>query len=280
MSSDKATTSSDDKTTKPDPMDPLEYLSHTRACQIVHYLCRGGANSPTNDDIEQNIREIRALLVINDEIFTRCMPNIMSSSGASTTLTRFGFDVIKTRHKDSKLQIITKPERLESSFDTAPLSTLPDGFGDIIVVKFKEEPFASMIDFEDFFQKALMMHDHALKFFLPKLKDHLELVQVCLGQMDEWVQQPDKNVAFINILFEKELKIPTDIDPLKKSKKCCYCNGSVGWYDESYSCSFMKCKTVHVLTECTVPGKHDITFEVANESEQTRLQRFLYFLSG
>jgi hypothetical protein len=45
-------------------------------------------------------------------------------------------------------------------------------------------------------------------------------------------------------------------------------------------CTYDKCKQVHVLAECNVTGMHRDSFDVSQESEQAKLQRFLYFLKG
>jgi len=55
-------------------------------------------------------------------------------------------------------------------------------------------PLTKCIDFNDLFRKTLLLNDDALRDLLPKLKDHLEAIQVCLGELDEWVMQPMKNV--------------------------------------------------------------------------------------
>ena len=54
-----------------DPVDPLEYVNHIREEVGKRFVTTGRNN--VNLDIEQNVREIRALLNINDEIFGRCM---------------------------------------------------------------------------------------------------------------------------------------------------------------------------------------------------------------
>ena len=126
----------------------------------------------------------------------------------------------------------------------------------------------------------MLLHDDALELFLPQLQEQLELAQVCLGEVDAWVIQPSKNASFIDILFETKLDIPTDVDPFEKSNECCYYKDSINLYSRYDYCSRSKCKKVIVLTECSVPGRYETVFDVALESEQARLQRFLYFVSG
>ena len=55
-----------------EPDDPLEYVNHIREEAGKRFVTTGRRNN-VNLDIEQNVREIRALLKINDEIFGRCI---------------------------------------------------------------------------------------------------------------------------------------------------------------------------------------------------------------
>ena len=45
-----------------------------------------------NDDVEQNIREIRAILITNAEIFDRCMGSRKQDS--YSVFTRYSFDLV------------------------------------------------------------------------------------------------------------------------------------------------------------------------------------------
>jgi hypothetical protein len=67
-----------------------------------------------------------------------------------------------------------------------------------------------------------LLNDDALEFLLPKLKEHLETVQVCLGVLDEWLMQPMKNESFINCVFETRCAIPSKKFYSRRSQ-CCFC---------------------------------------------------------
>ena len=268
---------------KQEASTPLAYLSLIRG-KFTDYLSPKEGEKRLNDDIDQNIREIRALLAINDEIFERCMVNA-TSFGIETTVKRYGFYTVKTRQAVKKLDLVAQPGRTQKTFDSTPLATLPDILEDHLVVKHKESPYSAFIGYEKFFKKSLMMlHDDALELFLPRLKDHLELVQVCLGDIDAWVHQPSKNLSFIDKTFGVQLELPTDIDPHKKSAECCYCKKST---TRIYTCDVDgsdfcgdKCRSVETLNECIVEGQYKIEFDIEQETEQARLQRFLHFLWG
>ena len=171
-------------------LEPLEFLSKIRET-LKGRISDGSEDEKVHScNIEQNIREIRALLAINDEISKRCMTNV-KSAGDKTTLTLFGFYSVRTMQNGTNLELITQPQRVEETFDTLLFTTLPSGLGDTIVPKYKEDtPFQAFIDYDDFFESVLMLlHDDALELFLPKIKDHLEAMQVALGQIDEWAMQ-------------------------------------------------------------------------------------------
>jgi hypothetical protein len=209
-----------------EPREALEFLSTVRVQLKCDFgLIANAEEEQLNDNIEHNINVIRALLAVNLVILSRCMEHAVGT-GKKTTLARFGFETIKTRQVvDTKLELVTQAERVVRTFDTWPLSMPPSGFEKIIVVKYM--PLTEYVDFNDLFRKTLLLNDDALGELLPKLKGHLESIQVCLGELDEWVMQPMKNVSFINGIFEKEHKIPSDIDPTQTSLECCFCQSSL-----------------------------------------------------
>ena len=263
-------------------LEPLEFLSKIRETLKGRISDDDSEDEKVhNIDIEQNIREIRALLAINDEISKRCMTNV-KSAGDKTTLTLFGFYSVRTMQNGTNLELITQPQRVEETFDTLLFTTLPSGLEDTIVPKYKEDtPFQAFIDYDDFFESVLMLlHDDALELFLPKIKDHLEAMQVALGQIDEWAMQTTSNLSFIEETFGKELVIPDDIDSNDLSNKCFYCNCRVSTYPSRSECSFEMCKTKETLTECTVSGKYDTVFYLSQDDERERLKRFMYFVWG
>ena len=121
--------------TKAEPEEALVFLSDVRA-QLKNSF---DLNANTKEDqlnIEHNIMKIRLLLAVNREILFRCMKHAtVGTFGEKTTIQHFGIGTIKTLQVDTKLELVTQGERVERTFDTSPLSRLPSGFVDIIVVK-------------------------------------------------------------------------------------------------------------------------------------------------
>ena len=179
---------------KRDDLEPLDQLSNKR--EEVGELIKQATvadctnNSAVNYDIEQNIREIRAILKMNAEILDRCMEFMEETeldyddvNGADSTswFKRITYDLVTARAWNDGTQVITHPVRTTKEFNTTPLSKLPKGLDDIFVSrKMTGDNLSSFIDFEAFFEKSLMLHETVLEQFLPRLKEHLMSIQVCL----------------------------------------------------------------------------------------------------
>jgi hypothetical protein len=154
-----------------EPEDPLEYINYVREKAEKSFAAKG-KKSNINYDIEQNVREIRALLKINTEIFDRCKSSgdFSQQGNSSATFTRYGYEVVKVRQSTpGKVQFITEPEKTQKTFDMTPLSVLPTGLDDIFVAKYQNE-YPSFIDFDKFFQTLIMLDDDILEPCLAKLK--------------------------------------------------------------------------------------------------------------
>ena len=202
-----------------EPKDALQFLNYTRA-KLKRKLELNDEDdderAQNNFDLEQTIREVRALISVNDEIhreiFSRCMVDSRTSSIEEINIKRFAFKTIQKRQKDSKVELISQPESDEGTFDSFPLTQLPSCLGDMIVPKYKAAHHSLFVDYDDYFRKALMLFsEDALGLFLPKLKAHLEAAQVCLGVIHEWAMQPTNDLSFIGLNFQDVLKIPTKI---------------------------------------------------------------------
>ena len=278
-----------------EPEDPLEYINYVREKAEKSFAAKG-RKSNTNYDIEQNVREIRALLNINKEIFDRCK----SSGGIikkQSTFTRYGYEVVKVRQSSpDKVQFITEPEKTQKTFDMTPLTVLPKGLDDVFVAKYQNE-YPSFIDFDKFFQTVIMLQDDILEQCLAKLKQHIESIHVCLGEIETWLLEPKSSIDYINGTFKKKLKSLTDDDvgnmtSPSGSDICMNCSSPFSshhqnaYYPSSprscpqYVGTSFACKKYTVLKTCNESGKFEKTFTIAKESDQTKLKKFLDFVSS
>jgi hypothetical protein len=284
-------------------LEPLEQLSKEREevaeevkkVKVCEY-------SPVNYDNEQNIREIRAILKMNEEIFDRCMDDFMirtwmgDSGEWCTSFNRITYEMVTVRARNNVTEVITHPIRTTKEFRTTPLSKLPQGLEDIFVSRCSTGKFQDFIDFNAFFKRSLLLHETVLEQFLPKLKEHLMSIQVCLGEIDAWViQEPQGNITFLEKTFETRMEIPDDKVTLGPHKCSCYTHlpneiclscgkkycDQLPWTkrcnDKSRYESF-QCEYYQILKQCKNEGKHEANFNLTNEKERIRLTKFLEFI--
>ena len=286
---------------KRDDLEPLDQLSNKRE-EMGELIKQAKVadctnNSPVNYDIEHNIREIRAILKMNAEILDRCM-EFMTDDGADSSafFERVSYDLVTARAWNEGTQVITHPIRTTKEFNTKPLTKLPQGLDNIFVSDKMTGKLSPFIDFEGFFEKSLILHETVLEQFLPKLKEHLMSIQVCLGEIDAWViQEPQKNISFLEKTFETKMEIPDDKVTLGPHKCSCYTHlpneiclscgkkycDHLPWTkrcnDKSRYESF-QCEYYQILKQCKNEGKHEANFNLTNEKERIRLTKFLEFI--
>ena len=65
------------------------------------------------------------------------------------------------------------------------------------MVQYKAEPLNTFIDYDAFFQRALMLHEDVLEPFLAKLKHHIQSIHVCMGGIESWLLEPKRNIEFL-----------------------------------------------------------------------------------
>lgn len=270
-----------------EPKDALQFLSYTRA-KLKRKLESNDDDddderAQNNFDLEQTIREIRALITVNDEIhreiFSRCMLDNRTLRQEEIDIRRFAFKTIQKRQRGSKVELISQPEFDIETFDSLPLTRLPSCLGDMIVPTYKATPHSLFVDYDDYFRKALMLlSEDALGLFLPKLKGHLESVQVCLGVIHEWAMQPTNDLSFLGLNFQEVLKIPTKI----RRDRCCLCGGDFGgeggitstWRPSK--CTRFTCGEHIVLKSF----EDNPSYAISSNAERDRLMEFVNYMSG
>jgi hypothetical protein len=295
------------KSKRKDDLEPLDQLSNKR--EEVGELIKQAkvadctSDSPVNYDIEHNIREIRAILKMNAEILDRCMEFMeeteldyddVAGADSSSWFNRIAYEVVTARAWNDGTQVITHPIRTLEAFDTTPLSKLPKGLDDIFVSnKMTGDKLCSFIDFEAFFEKSLILHETVLEQFLPKLKEHLMSIQVCLGGIDAWViQEPQKNISFLEETFEKKMEMPDENVTLGRHRCGCethdsneiclncrerYCDHKTYCPDRRYQ--VFECEWYQLLKQSDGKGKYESTFDLTNEKEKTKLKKLLELMA-
>mmetsp|Transcript_15967 Transcript_15967/g.33396 ORF Transcript_15967/g.33396 Transcript_15967/m.33396 type:complete len:352 (+) Transcript_15967:70-1125(+) len=285
-------------------LEPMDRISLVRAGAKEQLM------GPETHDVEQNVREIESILARNREIFGRCIWSIKSTDHElgnnenyypRTTFVRYGFEVVQTCQVGKVFKCVTLTEQREKSFFTEPLSCLPSEVNpcDILKPKYKSGHASKFIDYDSFFNSSLILHDDVLSPFLEKLKPHLMDVQNCLSEVDKWLQEAHEITQFLETIFGKKLKNPKASDVEEKDcicpygthsncEKCLNCNkvfgdhakdAKGGWRCDTVSRDLFRCKEVHMLKECSLAGKHEVTFDVLLDWEKEKLIKFLEFLS-
>jgi hypothetical protein len=133
------------------------------------------------------------------------------TTGYSATFTRSTFDEVRVRQnplKFNETEFITEQQRLKA-FCLKSLCELPASLNDLFVVKHQAAPYKAFIDYDAFFRTAIVLHDDVLEPFLVKLKQHLESIQVCLGEIESWLLEPKSNIQFLEETFQNKLLIIT-----------------------------------------------------------------------
>ena len=223
-------------------------------------------------------------------------------AGELCMFNRIAYEVVTARAWYDGTKVITHPIRTTRGFNTTPLSKLPEAIDDIIVSRNMTGKLHQFIDFEAFFKRALLLHETVLEQFLPKLKEHLMTIQVCLGEIDSWViQEPQKNFSFLEETFETKMAIPDDDvtlgrhkckcethDPhepcLKCGRKYCFHLESDGrglkkCFSSTDKSGVFQCQYYQVLMQCSRNGEYKSTFDLTNEKERMRLKKMLELIA-
>jgi len=293
--------------TAPIPDDPEEYITHIREKSGKRFESTGRKKN-VNYDIEQNVREIRALLKINAEIFDRCIISAANEhDGKMVSFTRYSFDVVRVRpyHGTTQTHFVAEYDRSSKNFDMKPLSELPAYLNGVFVVNYQNAPYTMFIDYDALLQSAIMLHDDVLGPFLAQLKRQIESIHVSLGRIESWLLEPSRNIGFLEATFKTKLKTPTaddfdkvDLVGVAHGELCSLCNKSYGSHyskdlykysvvvskDRCYragsSQMFTPRKKFHLLQSCNEPGRFEKTFSIAKKCDQNKLQKFLAFMAS
>lgn len=285
-----------------EPEEPLEFVTQIREKGQKRFASR---KKNVIYDIEQNVREIRALLNINSEIFGRVMDSASNySSGNSATLTRYGFDVVKVRQSGGSTEFITEAAVSAKAFTIDALLNLPNDLTGVLVVQYQAAPFSNFIDYNAFFRSALMLHDDILEPFLVKLKDRVESIHVLLGEMETWLLESQRKIEFIESTFGMKLEAPSADDlnveevidcpgghSHQSLERCLRCNqyfqnhrqqSPYAYCYIGYNSLRFRCKKkgpkVHILKKYDDAGKFEKTFQIATENDQTKLKKCLEYM--
>lgn len=303
------------------PPEQSEYISRMRETVIKELERSGhppGRACDKIDDVNGNIRVIRALLATNAEILDRVVDYVNYDGDDGTVFARFGFEVVRAQQWQqfqTKVRFVTYPETSEMAFDLTPLKTVPACF---VLRPVYRTDFTSLVDYELYFERSLgALHRDVLAPFLIGFKSHLESIQVCLGEVDDWLLDAQSNVEFLETTFGLSLETDTyqgsssevyasdngdafvpGTNRCLVNETCVNCNLGFNWHHCVFmngryyrrciphnanngdgSRSFFTYLRQQVLKECEFNGRVEAVFHISQASEQDRLIKLLDFLS-
>ncbi|KAL7545277.1 hypothetical protein ACHAWF_008624 [Thalassiosira exigua] len=262
--------------------EPLEFVGRIRD-EMRQRVESMGKKETQSFDVAQNVREIRAILAVNAEIYQRCSRSMMHKKGVAR-VRRYRCEKVIARSVDSVTQFLAESEISEREFDVELLATTPDCLEENFACQPRFKVHRGFIDFDAYFQSSLALHEDVLGPFLAHLKDHLEKIQVCLGEIEQWLLEPHDNTTFVESMFGTKLS-PLDEDGDDEAHYLG--NGDIlaeEWDEES---TFVrdesnKLKRVCPLTKFDAPGtgRYLRKFDVSIEGDRVKLKRFLEFIAG
>jgi hypothetical protein len=284
-----------------------EYVAKTRE-DVIKELSSEGESHFSDRDIA--IKTIQALIATNDEIFNRCkvhmkIPNEYkgrkSLSKIAPTFVKNDYNVVKIWNMLGMTQIAVFKEVAERSFSVRFMIELPERLEifKVHTVHTKELGWSDIIDFNFILRSSLLLHDDILLPYLDKLRNHLEHIQLCLGEIDTWLMSPKNNATFLENAFGLDLNA---IKITTSQSTWCRCGdhqyyevcGNCGYsfvyhspnYDSSRKCprprggSTLFCckKDFRILAEYNLNEKHEASFDVNNEDGRDQLRWMTEYL--
>ena len=198
------------------------------------------------------------------------------------------------------------PTRLMKRFQTSLLSKLPAPLK-IFKPTFLAKPYSRYIDYVALFKISLILRDDALLPFLVHLKEHLMSIQVCLGEIDEWLMKKSDSLLFLETMFGKVPRLDNEMFKKLREQRKSICKCPLGHHETSLKClrctvpfekhkanlrtctfkcpgrstdtSFHCSKLAsYVLKKYTSTGKHHIIFDISNECGREKLRKFFDFV--
>lgn len=160
-------------------------------------------------DLDVAMKTVRALIVTNEEIWNRCGRYFCHGNKFKLEI----FDRVNVDNKSEcgRAQVEVVSTETHESFRELPACLK------LFEPKRNELGF---IDFEKFFNRSLILHEDVLLPFLTNMKEHLEKVQLCLGEVDEWAMENYNNIKFIETTFSISMDAISAEEPAVHDEKC------------------------------------------------------------
>lgn len=247
------------KTLKRRRLDPLESMEEARTnmAKKLKQSLTPLETTAAEADIKHSIELVRAILTVNGEIWERCKTAfvrrpIVPNTTSKAYFRRRQFETVEATASGRSVTFLLEVCSAEEAFSVQELCTIPENLA-ILQPQYLEAPSGSLtpfIDFEALLERSLLLHEDVLKTFLVALKKHLEMVQVRLGEIENWLMETKTLTDYVDDAFNVSL------DELVKTTPHGIC--TLGNYD--------------------IYGRLQFTFHISKESERKRLTKLLDFI--
>lgn len=299
-----------------DPGAFIEKIREEKVAELEKKKPGGRRRKGPDDDLDVDhlTRLTSALISTNEEIWSRCKDSRLKADEPNC-YKRAMFRYVQVETSAGKLQFNTHSIfEVSSTFATPTISQLPRRLTSVLVVSPRsDEP--KLPDYDKLFKAILLYHDDVLIPLLKIFKDHLEEVQVRLGEIEEWLMAPKSCEAFLEETFEKNIPEPK-INGCPSGCQTCHSNfdlcikcgkahnahnatnphrtyGSYSSYSsqssgqEKHRCpgtntvsaSFFKSETICLKSFYNSKCSHEEKFDLTNDEARNRLKKFLDYVS-
>ena len=275
---------------------------------------------PDDDDLDVDhlTRLTSALISTNEEIWLRCKDSRLKADEPNC-YKRAMFRYVQVETSPRKLQFNTHSMfEISSTFAIPTISQLPRELTSVLVVSPRRDE-TKLPDYEKLFKVILLFHHDVMLPLLKIFKDHLEEVQVRLGEIEEWLMAPKSCEAFLEETFKKKSPEPKISGcPIgcqtchSTSDLCIKCGKAYNAHNtttttsqshhyrsyhsyssqssgqdkhrcsgsSSLSASFFKSETVCLKTIYNSKCSHEEKFDLTIDGARNRLKKFLDYASS
>eukprot|EP01083_Nonionella_stella_P159605 520783_1 len=293
-----------------------EFLEHLRSEARQNLL--GSSSASDERDVDYMLKLVHGLIAINTEIWERCKDHMVVASldivdidtneeaeEAKVRMMKLSYEKARVKGTDkdtwghSSLNITAQVALSYKDFGPPP--SIPSSLTNIIAeappppcMDGKDKQVQVLLDYEGYIERASLLQDGVLTSFLQKLQTHLEEVQYYVGEIEEWLTEPQSVVAFLNDLFDKDLKVGCVGDnwendaSTNENATCINCftlRSSHTLCQRIYNCSnnspgrFYDSTDPDVLFKASrSPGSMELTFDLHTEDGRAELKSFYTFV--
>jgi hypothetical protein len=203
-------------------------------------------------------------------------------------ITKRAFSSVESQYVDGCIRFVTHPDCTEAEFDIEPLITVPTELTGIVLL---ERYTSGLIKYNSLFEKSLLLHDDVLLPFLTRFKIHLGSVQECLLSIDNWLNESETNVRFLQSLFGSGM-IRKAERSRTKNPLCANCSGHFIKHQSfsSYGTRIYRCPTSRystylrsgalLLKEVPTSCQVNETYDLSLKDEKDKLLKLVQFVSN